>query len=80
MRGSLAGRLAHLFMTEVISRCELGIDLHSGSDGRANLPQIRADLDDAVTREAALAFAAPVEPALAYPRRLAARGCDAGTG
>ncbi len=60
MRGSLAGRLAHLFMTEVISRCDLGIDLHSGSDGRANLPQIRADLDDAVTREAAVAFAAPV--------------------
>ncbi len=59
-RGSLAGRLAHLFMGEIISRCDLGIDLHSGSDGRANLPQIRADLDDPVTREAALAFGAPV--------------------
>ena len=60
LRGSLAGRLAHLFMDEIISRCDLGIDLHSGSDGRANLPQIRADLDDAVTREAAQAFAAPL--------------------
>ena len=59
-RGSLAGRLAHLFMGEIINRCELGIDLHSGSDGRANLPQIRADLDDPATREAALAFGAPV--------------------
>lgn len=60
LRGSLAARLAHLFMREVISGRDLGIDLHSGSDGRANLPQIRADLDDPVTREAALAFAAPV--------------------
>ena len=58
--GSLAARLAHLFMREVISGRDLGIDLHSGSDGRANLPQIRADLDDPVTREAALAFGAPV--------------------
>ncbi len=60
LRGSLAGRLAHILMRDVISRCELGIDLHSGSDSRANLPQIRADLDDPVTREAAAAFAAPV--------------------
>jgi uncharacterized protein len=58
--GSLAGRLAQLFMEEIVSRCELGIDLHSGSDGRANLPQIRADLDDERTRETALAFGAPV--------------------
>lgn len=60
MRGSLAARLAHLFMSEVINGRDLGIDLHSGSDGRANLPQIRADLDDPVTREAAMAFGAPI--------------------
>jgi predicted deacylase len=60
LRGSLAARLAHLFMHEVLDGCDLGIDLHSGSDGRANLPQIRADLDDRVTMEAAAAFAAPV--------------------
>ena len=59
-RGALAGRLAHLFMAEIISRCDYGIDLHSGSDNRANLPQIRADLDDPLTRELAEAFAAPV--------------------
>lgn len=59
-RGSLAARLAHLFMTEIISRCEFGIDLHSGSDNRANLPQIRADLDDEETRTMAAAFGAPV--------------------
>ncbi len=59
-RGSLAGRIARLFMTEVVSKCEVGIDLHTGSDRRSNLPQIRADLDDPRTRELARAFGAPV--------------------
>jgi len=59
-RGSLAGRIAHLFMTEVVAKCEVGIDLHTGSDRRSNLPQIRADLDDPRTRELAEAFGAPV--------------------
>jgi predicted deacylase len=59
-RGSLAARIAHLFMTEVVAKCELGIDLHTAADRRANLPQVRADLDDAETRRLALAFGAPV--------------------
>lgn len=59
-RGSLASRIAHLFMTEVVARCEVGIDLHTGSDRRTNLPQIRCDLDDERTRSLAEAFAAPV--------------------
>ncbi len=59
-RGSLAGRIAHLFMTEVVDKCEVGIDLHTGSDRRSNLPQVRADLEDPRTRELAGAFAAPV--------------------
>lgn len=58
-RGSLASRIAHLMMTEVVDKCEVGIDLHTGSDRRTNLPQIRADLDDPRTRELAAAFAAP---------------------
>jgi len=39
--GSLASRLAHLFLTEVVSRASLGIDLHSAAIHRTNLPQIR---------------------------------------
>lgn len=58
--GSLAARLAHLFMTEVVSHCSYGIDLHTGSNHRANLPQIRANLEDAETRHCATAFQAPV--------------------
>ncbi len=59
-RGSLASRIAHLIMTEVIARCSAGIDLHTGSDHRTNLPQIRADLSDPETLELARVFAAPV--------------------
>lgn len=59
-RGSLASRIAHLFMTEVVRKCDVGIDLHTASDRRTNLPQIRADLDDPRTRELAEAFGAPV--------------------
>jgi predicted deacylase len=58
-RGSLASRIAHLLMTEVVAKCEVGIDLHTAADRRSNLPQIRADLDDPRTRELAEAFGAP---------------------
>jgi uncharacterized protein len=59
-RGSLGSRLAHLLSRLVISRCDLGIDFHSGSNGRDNLPQIRCDLDHEETRRLALAFGAPL--------------------
>jgi len=36
------------------------VDLHTASDQRGNLPQIRADLDDPETRKLAEAFAAPL--------------------
>jgi predicted deacylase len=59
-RGSLASRLAHLFMKEVVARCDYGIDLHAGSDNRVNHPQIRANLDDDETSRIAHAFGAPI--------------------
>ena len=59
-RGSLAARLAHLFMTEVVSRCSHGIDLHTASHDRSNYPHVRANLDDEETRRCAHAFAAPL--------------------
>ena len=59
-RGSLAARLAHLLMTEIVARCTHGIDLHTGAVHRSNLPQVRARLDDEPTRELAMAFGAPV--------------------
>lgn len=59
-RGSLASQIANLFMTQIVARADVGVDLHTGSEHRTNLPQIRADLDDAETQRLAAAFGAPV--------------------
>lgn len=59
-RGSLAARLAHLLLTEVVGRSDYGIDLHTGAIHRPNLPQIRANLANPVTERLAKAFGAPL--------------------
>ncbi len=58
--GSLAARLGDLFMTEIVARCDLGVDLHSAAVGRTNLPQIRLTPGNARLQELGHAFAAPV--------------------
>ena len=58
--GSLAGRMAHLFLTEVVSRCTHAIDIHTAAIHRDNLPQVRAVLDDEETERMARAFMSPV--------------------
>ena len=58
--GSLAARLAHLFVEKIVRHCTHGIDLHTGAAHRSNLPQIRADLDDPETVRLARAFGTPV--------------------
>lgn len=59
-KGSLAARLARIFMTEIVGRCTHGIDLHTAAIHRDNLPQIRANLDDPATRRMARAFGPPI--------------------
>lgn len=59
-KGSLAARLAHLFMHEIVKQCDYGIDLHTAAIHRDNLPQIRANLDDPETLHLAKAFDVPV--------------------
>lgn len=59
-RGSLGAQLARLFLDEVVSRCDYGLDYHAGSDDRTNLPQIRGNMDDAETRRLSVAFGAPL--------------------
>ena len=58
-RGSTAARLAHLFMTQIVDQCSVGIDFHTASNHRSNHPQIRANLDDPATLKLARSFAAP---------------------
>ncbi|WKD50010.1 succinylglutamate desuccinylase/aspartoacylase family protein [Microbulbifer spongiae] len=59
-KGSLAARMAHVFLNEVVAKCDYGIDLHTGAAHRSNLPQVRANLDDETTRAMARAFGVPV--------------------
>ena len=59
-KGSLAARLAHLFMETIVAQSTHGIDIHTGAIHRSNLPQIRADMDDAETEKLARSFGAPV--------------------
>ncbi len=81
-QGSLAARLAHLFLKEVVRRCQFGIDLHTAAVHRVNLPQIRVDFArHPRCRDLAEAFGAPVvleSPERSGSLRRAARemGCD----
>ncbi len=59
-KGSIAARLANLFLNEIVAKADAGVDLHTGAVHRSNLPQIRANLDDPGTLEIATAFGAPV--------------------
>lgn len=59
-RGSLAARLANLFMEEIVERSEIGIDLHSAAVQRTNLPQIRVSPKSANTMALAKVFGAPI--------------------
>ena len=58
--GSMAGRLGHVFMSEIVKRADFGIDLHTAAVHRDNLPQIRADINDPILEPLAKAFSAPV--------------------
>jgi len=58
--GSMAARLAHIFMSEIVCRADLGIDLHTAAIHRDNFPQIRADLKDEKLSVLARVFATPV--------------------
>lgn len=59
-RGSLAGQLAHLFLSEIVERSDFGIDLHTAAVNRVNLPQIRVNEDDPEIMNFAEAFGAPI--------------------
>ena len=59
-RGSLAARLADLFMRHIVEGSDVGMDFHTGTANRTNVPQIRADLEDKRTKRLAKVFGAPV--------------------
>ncbi len=58
--GSLAARLAHLFLAEIVMRSDFGIDLHSAAVQRTNLPQVRISPGNDRLVDMANVFGAPV--------------------
>lgn len=59
-KGSLASRLASIFISEIVENSTHGIDLHTAAIHRINLPQIRIYLKDKKSKDMAKAFSAPV--------------------
>ncbi len=58
-QGSLAGRLARIFLDEIVTNATHGIDLHTAAIHRDNFPQIRANLNDPESERLAQAFGVP---------------------
>ncbi len=74
--GSMAARLAWLYCGQVLSHATHVIDLHTAAVHRDNLPQIRADMEDAGDEGLALATGLPVivhSPLIEGSLRAAAR-------
>ena len=59
-RGSLAARLANMFLDQVLSNSTHGIDLHTAAIHRENFPQVRVDFKDRAAQLMARAFGAPL--------------------
>lgn len=59
-KGALASRVAKTFFDEIVSKCDLGIDLHTASIHKDNLPQVRTNTNNEYTLMLARAFEAPV--------------------
>lgn len=78
--GSLASRIANTLMTELVDKCNYGIDLHTAAFQRTNYPNVRADLSNPETRRLATAFGCALVadgkgPIGSFRREATKRGC-----
>ena len=78
--GSMASRIAHTLMTEIVDQCDFGIDLHTAAAQRTNFPNIRADLSNPGARRIAAAFGCTLVvdgkgPVGSFRREATRRGC-----
>ncbi|GMW05332.1 MAG: hypothetical protein AMXMBFR8_01290 [Nevskiales bacterium] len=55
-QGSSAARIAYSLFEQIIRKCDVVVDLHTGSFFRNNLPQVRADLSQPSVAELAHGF------------------------
>ena len=58
--GSLASRVAHKLMTEIVPHADLILDFHTGGADRFNAAQIRITKNDVILNELAKVFGAPI--------------------
>ncbi|MDZ4350337.1 MAG: succinylglutamate desuccinylase/aspartoacylase family protein [Xanthomonadaceae bacterium] len=58
--GSIASRIAFSFFQDVVQRCDALVDFHTGSFDRANLPQVRANLNSPRILDLARGFGSTV--------------------
>jgi uncharacterized protein len=58
--GSLASRVAHFMVQEILPIIDFGVDFHTGGGSRTNFPQVRCVLDDPINLELAKAFNPPI--------------------
>ncbi len=58
--GSLAGRMAHIIFSEIVTRSDYGIDLHTAAIRRTNYPNVRGDMSNPKVRALAEAFGSEI--------------------
>lgn len=78
--GSLASRIAHKLMSEIVDQCDFGIDFHTAAVQRTNFPNIRADFTNPGCRRIARAFGSMLVvdgkgPLGSFRREATRRGC-----
>lgn len=77
--GSQASRLAHVIFSEIVARCDYGIDLHTAAMRRTNFPNVRGDLSQTGVQQLAEAFGGEFIVDSAGPAgSLRRAACDAG--
>ena len=77
--GSLAGRMAHTIMHEIVARCDYGIDLHTAAVRRTNYPNVRGDLSRSDVQRVCRAFGCEIIIEGQGPKGSFRRAaCDAG--
>ena len=57
--GSMAGRIAYHYTSQILPQVDFGIDLHTGGGRRENFPQIRYTKEDKISKKLAEIFKAP---------------------
>jgi len=58
--GTIAARLAHGIIKQIVKHCDYGIDLHTGAIGRINMPQLRVNLSTPGAKKLACYFGIPI--------------------